>query len=295
MKRINHFLSLALRFIITFGILFFLFKKTDFVKLKEIFKNLSLPFYLTALLCFNSFQLMVALRWQKICETWGFKQSYLFFLKSYLMGFSLNTVMPGIVGGDLLRTFLLTRQGLPFKKATFSVMIDRFYGLLGIFFILSISLPLYGQFLPKKLYYFSTILTYSTILSFFLISVFFTKIYSTDYFRPVSLPYNLFPILLGVLIQVFFVLQFVLLGKALHLNISYVYYFVMIPIISFLAALPISISGLGVREGGLSYFVSLLGFSIEHGVLLGMLGYSLILISALPGLYFYLKAKVSWK
>ncbi|WP_028841502.1 lysylphosphatidylglycerol synthase transmembrane domain-containing protein [Thermodesulfobacterium hveragerdense] len=295
MKKIKHLLSLGLRFIITFGILFFLFKKTDFVKLKEIFKNLSLPFYLTALFCFNSFQLLVALRWQKICKSWGFKQSYLFFLKSYLMGFSLNTVMPGIVGGDLLRSFLLTQQGLPFKKATFSVMIDRFYGLLGIFFILSISLPLYGQFLPERLYYFSTFTTYSIILGFFLVSLFFTKVYSKEYFNPVCLPYNLFPIILGVLIQILFVLQFVLLGKALHLNISYVYYFVMIPIISFLAALPISISGLGVREGSLSYFVSLLGFSIEHGVLLGMLGYSLILISALPGLYFYLKAKISWK
>ena len=295
MKKFKQLISILIRFTITFGILFFLFKKTDFAKLKEIFKNLSFFPYLIALLCFNSFQLMVALRWQKLCESWGFKQNYFFFLKSYLMGFSLNTVMPGIVGGDILRTFLLTKKGLPFKKATFSVMVDRFYGLLGIFFILSVSLPLYGGFLPINFYYFIIFITYSVIISFFLISLFFTKIYPKEYFNPVRLPYNLFPVLLGILIQVLFVLQFVFLGLALHLQINYSYFFVIIPIISFLAALPLSISGLGVREGSLSYFLSLLGFSIEHGISLGMLGYSLILISALPGIYFYLKTRVSWK
>jgi hypothetical protein len=90
-------------------------------------------------------------------------------------------------------------------------------------------------------------------------------------------------------------LQFVFLSKALHLNLKFFHLFVIIPVVSFLAGLPLSISGLGVREGTLSYFLSLLHYSLEYGISLGLLGYSLILISSLPGLYFYLRGKNLWK
>jgi hypothetical protein len=67
----------------------------------------------------------------------------------------------------------------------------------------------------------------------------------------------------------------------------------IIPIVSFLSALPLSISGLGLREGTLSYFLHLLNYPIEYGLSLGLLAYSLILISAIPGIILYLKGKWS--
>ncbi|WP_038055581.1 lysylphosphatidylglycerol synthase transmembrane domain-containing protein [Thermodesulfobacterium hydrogeniphilum] len=295
MKNFKKFFFLFLRFFITFSILYFLFKKSDINKLKEIFKGITLPYYLIALLCFNCFQFLVALRWKKICEAWDFKTNYLFYLKSYLMGFSLNTAMPGIVGGDVLRTVFLTKKGLIWKKASLSVLYDRFCGLVGIFFILALFLPFYSNFLPSKLHFFLFLLTYGVIAGVILAGFILKKFTNSDYFKPLTFPYNLKPLFLGFVIQILFVLQFVFLGKALHLNLKFIYFFVIIPIISFLSALPLSISGLGVREGSLSYFLHLLNYSVEYGISLGLLGYSLILISALPGLYFYLKEKRLWK
>lgn len=211
------------------------------------------------------------------------------------MGFSLNTVMPGIVGGDILRSFLLSKRGLSWKKASFSVILDRGYGLLGIFIILAMFLPIKGYFLPYPFLIFLEILTYAVLVIYSSISFFLSKIKSQDYLNPLCIPYNLFPIFLGFLIQVLFVLQFIFLALALRLNLKLEYFFVIIPVISFLSALPISISGLGVREGSLSYFFSLLNYPLEYGLSLGLLGYSLILISALPGLYFYLREKNLWK
>ncbi len=295
MKKFKSYFFLFLRIFITFSIFYILFKKTDFEKLKNIFKNISIFYYFLALLSFYTFQALIALRWKSICESWKFKTKYLFYLKTYLMGFSLNTVFPGIIGGDVLRTFLLTRAGLDWKKASLSVFFDRMFGLSGIFLILAWSLPAFGKFLPHNFYYFLTYLVYGVILGGILGNIIILKYYPPEYLKPVIFPYNIKPLLLGFVIQTFFVLQFVFLSKALHLNLKFYYLFVIIPVVSFLAALPLSISGLGVREGTLGYFLSFLHYSLEYGISLGLLGYSLILISALPGLYFYLREKNLWK
>ncbi len=295
MKKLKNYFFFFLRVFITFSILYILFKKTDLEKLKGIFKNISLPYYILALISFNVFQMLIAFRWKIICEVWEFKTKYIFYLKSYLMGFSLNTIFPGTVGGDVLRTLLLTKEGFNWKKASLSVFYDRLFGLLGIFFILIWSLPIFGDFLPYKFYIFLICLVYGVVLTALLASVIVIRFYSPEYLKPVLFPHNIKPLFLGFIIQNFFVLQFIFLSKALHLHIKLIYLFVIIPVVSFLAALPLSISGLGVREGTLSYFLSLLHYSVEYGISLGLLGYSLILISSLPGLYFYLKEKNIWK
>ncbi|PMP65741.1 MAG: hypothetical protein C0190_06375 [Thermodesulfobacterium geofontis] len=298
MKKFKSYLFLFLRIFITISILYILFKKSDFEKLKNIFKKISFPYYILALLSFNTFQVLVALRWKFICESWGFRTKYFFYLKTYLMGYSLNTVFPGIIGSDILRTFFLTKEGLNWKKASLSVFFDRMFGLLGIFLILLWSLPLFGNFLPYKFYSFLLYLVYGTLLAAILANIIILiilKFYSPEYLQPILFPHNIKPLFLGFIIQTLFVLQFIFLGKALHLNLNFIYFFVIIPVVSFLAALPLSISGLGIREGTLSYFLSLLHCSLEYGISLGLLGYSLILLSSLPGLYFYLKEKSLWK
>lgn len=295
MKKFKSYLFLFLRIFITVSILYILFKKSDFNKLKNIFKEISFPYYLLALLSFNTFQVLVALRWKIICESWDFKTKYLFYLKTYLMGFSLNTIFPGIIGSDILRVLFLTKEGLNWKKASLSVFFDRIFGLSGIFLILVWSLPLFGNFLPSKFYYSLMYLVYGALLAGILANTIIRKYYSPEYLKPIFFPHNIKPLILGFTIQFLFVLQFIFLGKALHLNLKFIYFFVIIPIVSFLAALPLSISGLGIREGTLSYFLFLLHHSLEYGISLGLLGYSLILISSLPGLYFYLRGKNLWK
>ena len=295
MKKLKSYVFLVLRIGVTAGILYFLFKRCDFQRLWEIFKHISVVPYLGALFSFLGFQALVALRWKTICQSWGFDVDYMFCLKTYLMSFSLNTVMPGTVGGDFLRTVLLVKQGLEWKKASLSVFYDRFFGFLGIFFLLGCFVPIWGGFLPKKFYYFLAILNSGILFSGILVGLFGKRLFRSEYFKPVVFPHNLKPLGLGILVQGLFVLQFFFLTRALHLKIKLIYLFVIIPVISFVSALPISISGLGVREGSLSYFLHLLHYSIEYGISLGFLAYSLILICALPGLFIYLKEKKLWK
>jgi len=291
LKKIKSLFFLFLRFGVSFGILFYLFHKTDLQRLKTLFLQIKLPYYFLALLCVLTFQALVALRWKVICSSWGFRESFFFFFKAYLMGFSLNTVFPGIVAGDALRGLTLYKKGLDWKKTSFSVVLDRLLGLMGIILILTLSLRGPSDFLPQTFRFFLNLVVFMALIGFFLVSLYFTYFNKNETFKPLRFPQVLKPLSLGLIIQILFVFQFFFLGKALRLPLYASTYFVIIPVISFLAALPLSISGLGVREGTLSYFLHLMNYPVEYGVSIGLLAYSLILISALPGIFFYLKGK----
>ncbi len=291
LKKIKSFFFLLLRFSLSFGILFYLFKRADLAKLRLLFTQIDLKYYFSALFCVGIFQSLVALRWKKICASWGFEESFFFYLKSYLMGFSLNTLFPGIVAGDTLRGFNLYKKGLEWKKSSFSVVLDRALGLMGIMFILAFSLKIGSSYLPERLYSLLKFIVYPSFLGFLGVVFILTFFSKSHFLNPLKLPHVLTPLILGIIIQIFFVFQFLFLGRALHLSLSTSAYFVLIPVISFLSALPLSISGLGVREGTLSYFLHHLNYPVEYGLSMGLLAYSLILISAIPGVIFYLKGK----
>lgn len=289
-KKVKSLFFFLVRVIISGGILFYLFRKTDLENLKAIFLRINLLYYILAFLCVVIFQSLVALRWKFICGSWNFHKSFIYFLQIYLMGFSLNTVFPGIIAGDTLRGYFLVKEGLEWKKATFSVILDRAYGLLGIMVILSLSLPFCSSFLPPKFRIFLFLMVYTSLFSFFLITLLVKK-RENLMFQPLFFPFALKPLFIGLIIQIFFVFQFIALGSSLGLTLEKPLYFVIIPIISFLSALPLSISGLGIREGTLSYFLYLLNYPVEYGLSIGFLSYSLILLSSLPGLIFYLTKK----
>jgi uncharacterized membrane protein YbhN (UPF0104 family) len=291
-KKLKTWFFFLLRVFISLVILFFLFKKTDINKIKTLFLKISFHYYFLGLLSFFLLQVSAALRWKIICKSWGFSKSWLFFYKNYLMGFSLNTVVPGLIGGDFLRAFLLTKSGLNWKKASFSVVLDRGYGFLGILTILAISLPLAKSFLPSAFFTFLKLLTLSVILLFFILSTLLTLKIKKEIFKPLFFPYSFLLFFLGIVVQFFFVMEFVYLAKALSISLDIKTFFAIIPIVSFVSTLPVTISGLGIREGSLSYFFSLLGKPIEYGVSLGLLAYTVILLLAIPGVLLYLKVKI---
>jgi uncharacterized membrane protein YbhN (UPF0104 family) len=88
----------------------------------------------------------------------------------------------------------------------------------------------------------------------------------------ISLAYQL----LAVLLHYLFML-------ALGLSVPMVYAAVFLPILTLAANLPLSINGLGVREGGFAYFLGRLGVDAGEAVSVGLLSLGMLLISAAWG------------
>jgi len=78
-----------------------------------------------------------------------------------------------------------------------------------------------------------------------------------------------------------------LVGLSLGLEVSLEYYFLSVPIIWLVTMLPISINGIGVREGGFVLFFTAVGVSTADALLLSLLTFAqLLLIGLLGGVLF---------
>lgn len=92
------------------------------------------------------------------------------------------------------------------------------------------------------------------------------------------------------------VLMFWVGARALHLNLSLVSIFVAVPLTFFIARLPISVGGLGIVEGGLTYLLGLFGAEASQAVSLALTGRVVRLFTLLPGLFWWeeLIGKETW-
>jgi len=91
------------------------------------------------------------------------------------------------------------------------------------------------------------------------------------------------------------VLEFYLVAKALSTQVSMVYFFLFIPLVIFLATVPLSIGGIGLIEGGLVLLFSRVGMPIEMCLGTALVYRGLQLMCMLPGAAIYLSSGFSVK
>jgi uncharacterized membrane protein YbhN (UPF0104 family) len=96
----------------------------------------------------------------------------------------------------------------------------------------------------------------------------------------ISLAYQLLAVLLHYVFMV-----------ALGLPVPFVYAAVFLPILTLAANLPVSINGLGVREGGFAYFLGRLGIGAGEAVSVGLLSLGMLLLSAIWGAWRYAEVR----
>jgi uncharacterized membrane protein YbhN (UPF0104 family) len=81
-----------------------------------------------------------------------------------------------------------------------------------------------------------------------------------------------------------------ILGRAIHIEIPFSYCIIVYPLVGTFAAIPISLNGLGLREGGYLFLLQVIGVDSEKGIAFGLLLFlTVALDSLLGGLLFILK------
>jgi uncharacterized membrane protein YbhN (UPF0104 family) len=75
----------------------------------------------------------------------------------------------------------------------------------------------------------------------------------------------------------------ILIGRALEFETPWSYACVFFPLVDIMTMLPVSFSGIGLREGGLLFFLSKLGVAPEKSVACGILWLAIVIASGLVG------------
>jgi uncharacterized membrane protein YbhN (UPF0104 family) len=95
----------------------------------------------------------------------------------------------------------------------------------------------------------------------------------------------------GVMALVFHLSQIgvlIVLTRALALEVPWSYCFVFGPLVNILTAIPVSLNGLGVREGGYVFFLSHIGIARESAIAFALTWFAVVLVCGLVGAAVYL-------
>lgn len=272
MPKKKDFFIFLLKFIFSFSIIAYLLIKivpiNDFLK---VLKGANILWLLLSFSLHSLGLLISAYRWQILIQAQGDRVPLGFLAKSYLVGTFFNNFLPTRFGGDIVRILDGSRYSRSVLKSSAIVLVERFTGII-VLLLFAFVASLSRLEMAKKIPIIWISLLVGLLGLLFVLSFFMPfakrilgKIPDKGYlkkikakvfeFRDVVLVYKdkkrefLKALFWAFLLQVNVILHYFLVGKALHLNISFIDYFIFIPIILIILIIPVTISGLGLREG----------------------------------------------
>ena len=264
--------------------------------------------YLLALLITVLGLVLRAYRWQILLNAVGARVPFRRSVYLYFVGAFFNAFLPTGFGGDVVRV-LEIGEGATSQQAAGTVLVDRLTGFVVLFLLALCALPFSAGLLPPALAWLIAILAGAIVVGSVLlfegrllrrVTAHFPCALSLAGDAWIGRTYDVITAcgnraLLGALgVSVLYNLSMiwsnVLIAQALRLNISPWIFFLFTPIAAATLLVPISISGLGVREGIYVTLFGQLGLTAAQSLSLSLATYSLDLVSGLVGGLVYLAA-----
>ncbi len=302
-RSMRHYLGALARILICVLILTYLLKKLDMQMLGNVLgRALSQWPWLMAGLVLTFIGLCVgAARWHVILIAQGLRQSLLRVFRIYFIGQFFNAFMLGACGGDVARAYYASCEMRGKRtEAISTVFVDRAVGLFAmivfccIMIILRINLFIdyQGTRWPGILMFVFLIGALAAIFALFRRNLFehwhfFRRLEQDTRFGPlIRRAYEALylyrrrhrilaiALLFSLLNLAFLTFACYSFGRSLEIDLSAIDYFTVFPIISVLAAVPITPGGLGVREGLFVAMLQDVNIDPLHSLPLSLMNYA---------------------
>ena len=121
-------MSFAVKAIISVLLLYIALRGVDLGSIKERLGSIDFRWMTLSLFVLCAQMALVALRWRQIVVMYGARLPRAAALNYTFSGQFFNQVLPSTVGGDAVRAWLLTRRGVEWPTAIYSVFTDRLVG-----------------------------------------------------------------------------------------------------------------------------------------------------------------------
>jgi uncharacterized membrane protein YbhN (UPF0104 family) len=229
---------------------------------------------------------LVAIRWRRVVERCGAAMSGLQAFRFNMIAMFFGQVLPSTVGGDAARIWMLARTGAGWRAASYSVLVDRFFGVLGLAVV--VVAGLYWSFAlianpVGRLVLLAIGLGSLAAAAAFLAVGYWPSLARWKYTRPVSDMAVLARRLLfsradGPLIAASSVVVHLMtaavawsIARAVAARLGYLDAVLLVLPVMLIATLPISIAGWGVRESALVIAFSYAGLPESDGLIVSVL------------------------
>jgi uncharacterized membrane protein YbhN (UPF0104 family) len=203
-------------------------------------------------------------------------------IKLYWLGMYYNLFLPGGVGGDGYKVYLLKKShGKSIKSLTWIMILDRLGGLAAIGIIVAFLTLIID--LPEPVWNYAAVGTILIIpIGAFLGLKWFFKQYVSIYSQIIGW---------SIGVQGAQVLSALCLLVALNQQDDLLAYLMLFLISSVAAMLPISLGGLGARELAMFYMADYLSLNPDLAMSISLAFYAISAITSLAGVYFSLNTK----
>jgi glycosyltransferase 2 family protein len=283
--------------IVSIGLIYWIIQRISWRESLDVLLSASLLYIIIACLNYYISVIVSCMRWKELLKIENLSIPLPLLVRWYLIGSFANNLLPTDVGGDIGRIYYANRYAKNPKVITRSVILDRvsgfivmiFFAWLGLFFIanqqfLAIAILVFLVLVLMFIFFLrkmeSCIPTKIKVLLQYFIEIF-------NYYakRPKSV---YFILTLSVLFHF-------MAGFGAWINLKAVYvdipFFIILLVSAFanvLAALPISLNGLGLKEAAYIWLIGSM-YASESQIFAGLvLGRLLLLLVSLAGLVFIL-------
>lgn len=297
-------MSKLVRLVVSIGLLVAIGWTIDWRMVRAAFASLRLEYWLAALGILVATQFISAARWQLFARELRFRCSWRHLSAIYFVGMFFNLLLPTSVGGDVVRALCLDR-GAGRKLAAFaSVMLDRLNGLLLLVAMACAAVLLSPIALPRWVSLSVWAIAGAGAVAFagLLIALRWrllpaARLHQVRAVLAVMRAPRLFlaASTLSLIVQLANVALVYLVAQALNIAAPVSYYGIVVPMVSLLTLLPISLNGMGVREGGVVLFLSPLGVPAEAALTLAFLWFAVhVVCSMIGGIIYLLGVTPAW-
>lgn len=294
-------MSNALRLIVGIALLLFIFQKIDMVKILELVQHFSIPSALFTVVFILSLRVLMSLRWSYQLASYGVHVPLGEAVKVSYLSAALGQYLPGVAGPDIVMGIKLnSNYSRPFE-ITSTIIVDRVIGLYALCVIslfgtmagelmgVSTSLTpmlvcinaacILGWYCSRPLENMIKRLPVPQTPLFDKIVTLLSLVTDRDCFRSVFTV--VFFLSWGV--QVIRCLLFYFLYRSFGYEVNFAYFLIFIPIVYLIVHLPVSVNGIGIREGALMFFFGTVGVPAEVSVGVGVIYQFLHVVTFAPG------------
>jgi uncharacterized membrane protein YbhN (UPF0104 family) len=268
-----------LKIAVTSALLYWVFSKVPFSEVKNRLVNANYYWMFGGVVFY--FLSMVASSWRLLSffKSINLRLNPRFNFRLYLLGIFYNLLLPGGIGGDGYKIYLLHKSyNFPTKKVFMAILFDRLSGLWAIGLIV-VTLRVFIPLIPVGIPLLIALFLVASAAYYIVVKLFF-KDFTKHFFKGH---------LKAILVQSCQVITIicVLMGQDFHGKFAP--YLLSFLLSALAAVLPISVGGAGIREYIFKILAGWLNMNVGLAVFLSISFYLISLVVALSGLYYVIR------
>jgi uncharacterized membrane protein YbhN (UPF0104 family) len=311
MKKAKPLIIFLGKLLVSGGLLAYFLSRIHIERFFDTFASAKLSYIAVALAVYLVAQGISAVRWATLARPIGIKTPFTEMFRYYFIGMFFNLFAPGTVGGDVTRVYYLVRdeeaqakgRAVTTVHAAMSVLMDRGIGMLVLVWLGAAGLLLFPDYpIPAPARTATLWLALAILVGVLLMLLLRPLLPEDGHQLVVKLRLALRSyrthwhalggaILLSLAVHLIQTWMHVAMGRALDLELPFSFCLIVYPLVGTFAAIPISVNGLGLREGGYVFLLAVLGIGTEKSVAFGLLLFLIVMLDSLIGGLLFLLQK----